>query len=656
MPFFFLAGLSLLLLQPILLFAGEMTADEIQRDPYGQIKAKGHVHFTSQGVDIHAESLSFDVDSQAANLEAAKVELKGGHKLSGSHLQRIDLETFRGEGIEYTLCPDDDGGWKIVASSAYLNHDAGEFTARDARFVWGGVPIFYTPYWSHALYRNSGLLTPNFSNSTRRGTQINMPLYWAASPNWDMTFTPRWMSLRGTMADVEWRHRSRIGEETLQVQSLKDRETGEQRGRVRTDMGWQFAPTLDAAINIDAVNDGFYIADFPFYDGDRESASYLTSNASLTWRDGSDSAIFNTRYQQVLGGASNASTLQVLPRLQTRNYFDIIEDDTFKLEHQSTLFQRDVGVSGLRIGLRPSWSVPWETQGGAVSTVWGMQGQVVGYDSKNFTQRASHYSALATSLQMQAKFEKVFADQQWRHEIKPIIRFDVSSAPDQSFQPRYDSSLLPLTLSNLMQGNRYSGWDRFERMRKVSLLFVSTLQSKDDGQVRTVLETTLGMAYDGLRETVDAATGAAPTRASSNLLVEMGWMPHKKWRFSLGGQYHQPTNLWAEAHGGVRWSGQGQYFNMSWRQTDASYSLAAESVTLAAKVKLNQRWSTNTSNQYDMLRKHVIQTRLGVAYSHACWDLSLEGFKAYQVGTNSLTDIGWRLLLTFDGLGSFGDK
>ncbi len=648
-------GLSFLL-QPALLSAGEMTADEIQRDPYGQIQAQGDVHFTSKGVDIRADALNFDVDSQATDLQNAKIEMKGGHKLSGSHLQRIDLETFQGENVVYTLCPDDDGAWKIVANSAYLDHDSGEFAARGAQFVWGGIPVFYTPYWSHSLYRNSGLLTPKFSNSTRRGTQIDIPLYWAASPNWDMTFTPRWMSLRGTMTDIEWRHRSNIGDELIQVQGLNDKETGTQRGRLRTDMGWRFLPTIDAAVNIDAVNDGFYIADFPLYSGDRESASYLTSNASVAWRDGSDSAIFSTRYQQVLGGASNASTLQVLPRLQTRNYFNIVEGQTFKLEHQSTLFQRDLGVSGLRVGLRPSWSIPWEMQGGAVSTVWAMQAQAVGYDSRNATSSASHYSALATSIQMQARFEKVFADQQWRHEIKPIIRFDVSSAPDQSLQPRYDSSLLPLNLSNLMQGNRYSGWDRFERMRKVSLMFVSTLQSKGDGQVRTVLETTVGMAYDGLRETVDATAAAAPVRANSNLLAEMAWMPHQQWKLSLGGQYHEPTNLWVEAHGGLSWSGQGQYFNMSWRRTDASYSLAAESVTLAAKLKLNRRWSTNTSNQYDMLRKHVIQTRLGVAYNHACWDFSLEGFKSYQVGTNSLTDIGWRFLLTFDGLGSFGDK
>ena len=635
--------------------AGEIVADSIQRDPYGMIHAEGHVHFTTQGIDVRASQVRFDVDSQVADIVDAKVKTKDGHRLNSKWLKRIDLETFEGEDIVYTLCPEDDLAWAIVASSAKMDGDAGTFTATHARFEWAGIPVLYTPYWSHALTRRSGFLMPSISNSTRRGLQIEVPFYWAGSPNWDMTLTPRQMSLRGTMADIEWRHRSAIGDEVLQWQGIQDDVTGEKRGRLRTDMGWRLSPSMDATLDIDAVSDGLYIADYALYDGDIETASYLTSNANLTWRDGSDSAILSSRYQQVLGGATNAGTLQVLPRLQTRNYFNIADYQTIQLDHQSTLFQRDTGVSGLRTGIRPSWSLPWQMQGGAVSATWSILGQAVGYESQSFTDTTSSYGALASSLQIETTFEKVFASQQWRHEIKPIIRFDVSSAADQSLNPRYDSSLLPLNLSNLLQGNRYSGWDRFERMRRVSFLLAQTLQTKENSQIRNVLEMQLGVAYDGLLETVDAATTPVPTRAESNILAELIWQPHQAWRLNAGGQFHTPSNRWVENHGGVDWREQGQFFNVSWRRTDASYSQAAESVTLSGKVNINQRWSADTFNQYDVLRERVIQTRLGVAYHHACWDFGLEGYKTYQVGSNSLTDIGWRFLLTFDGLGSFGD-
>ncbi|HID37049.1 MAG TPA: LPS-assembly protein LptD [Ghiorsea sp.] len=639
---------------PAFAAAGVIVADSIQRDVYGMIQAEGNVQFSTHGMDVRASHVRFDAESQVADIVDAKVTTKDGHRLDGKRLQRIDLETFEGEDVVYTLCPEDDLAWAIKASSARMDGDAGTFTATHARFEWAGIPVFYTPYWSHALTRRTGFLMPRISSSTRRGSQIDVPFYWAASPNWDMTFTPRQMSLRGTMADIEWRHRSNIGEELLQWQGIQDDVTGEKRGRLRTDMGWRLSPSIDAVLDIDAVSDGLYIADYALYDGDIKTASYLTSNANLTWRDGSDSAIFSSRYQQVLGGASNASTLQVLPRLQTRNYFSIAKQQTIQLDHQTTFFQRDIGVSGLRTGIRPSWSLPWHMQGGAVSATWSVLGQGVGYQSQSFTNTSSSYGALASSLQLEATFEKVFAAQQWRHEIKPIVRFDVSSASDQSSQPRYDSSLLPLNLSNLLQGNRYSGWDRFERMRKVSFLLAQALQTKDNAVVRNVLEVQFGVAYDGLQETVDAAIAPAPTRTVSNLLAEFVWKPHQAWRLNAGGQFHAPTNRWVENHGGISWREQAQYFDVSWRKTDASYSQAAESVTVSGQVNINQRWSANTFNQYDVLRERVIQTRLGAAYHHACWDFGLEGYKTYQVGSNTLTDIGWRFLLTFDGLGSFG--
>jgi len=636
--------------------AGELLANQIQRDPYGMIHAQGDVRLETQGMVIQAEALSFDVDSPAAKLKHAKIRTKDGERLEGESLRRIDLETFEGEDVVYTLCEDDALAWRIVADSARLDRDEGVFKARHAKFVWAGIPVLYTPYWSHALSRKSGLLMPHISNSTRRGSQLDIPFYWAGAPNWDMTITPRIMSIRGTMADVEWRHRSKLGAELLQVQSIRDKETGEARGRLRTDMGWTFAPTIDASVNIDAVNDGLYIADFPFYSGDRESASYLTSNAAVTWRDGSDSAVLSTRYQQVLGGGSNAATLQVLPRLQTRNYFDGFAAQDIQLEHQTTVFQRDVGVSGTRIGLRPSWSLPWQAQSGAISANWTVMGQYTDYNSKNFTNTSSSYGALASSLQLDARFERVFADRQWRHEIKPIIRFDVSSTADQGANPRYDSSLLPLNISNLLQGNRYSGWDRFERMRRLSFLLASSLQTKDEGVVRTVLDMKLGIAYDGLQETVDAAAAPAPTEAVSNLLAELAWMPWAAWKLNVGGQHNANNTRWVEAHGGLRWTGQGEHAYLAWRRSDASYSLAAEALTFSGRLKMNQRWASYAKGQYDLLRKHTIQTTLGLAYSHACWDMSFEGYKSFQVGTNSLTDIGWRFLLTFDGLGSFGDS
>ncbi len=637
--------------------AGEMIANEFHRDPYGQISATGDVHLQSKDFTITAQSLTMDLDTKTGRMQDATVRFDSGYVFSGSTLERFDLNNFRGENIIYTTCPDDEMAWRVIAGSATLDREGGTFIARDAWFEFGGVPVLYTPRWENALSRRSGFLVPQLSQSSSHGVAIKVPFFWDAAPNWDMTFSPEFMSLRGTMADVEWRHRSVVGSEAIQMQSIFDRVTQTQRSRIQSDMSWAFSPALDASVHIDAVDDGLFISDFPRR-GDNEALSFLTSSAGANWRFGSDSATLSTRYQQVLGGGSDKATLQVMPRLQTRNYFSLGESENLKVDHQSTLFQRELGVSGLRVGLRPSWSLPWSMQQGAIQAEWSVLGQYVDYQSKQFTETHSSYGAMASSLQVSTAFERISEDKQWRHAITPVIRFDVSQAEDQSDMPSYDSSLVPLNFSNILQGSRYSGWDRFERMRKVSFLIHSSLQTKQGLEAsRTILQGQVGLVWDGLLQSVDTALPAS-TRSVSNLLAEVAWMPHEALRVASGGQHDPDRSAWIESHANVHWRGDlQQFFDMSWQKTDASYDVAAETIAVSGRAAMNQRWSAQASSQYDRYRKRLLNATVGFNYEHPCWRLTSEAFKTFQVGTNNrLTDIGVRFLLAFEGLGSFGDK
>ncbi len=611
----------------------------------------------AKGFEIEADRIRFDLDAQTGDLYSASVQFDGGYSLYGDYLQRVDLINFRGEHVKFSACPEDSMAWEIVAEEASLNSEQGTFAAKKAWFEWGGVPVLYIPRWEHALIRRSGLLMPELRQSTRRGSEIVVPFYWAAAPNWDMTISPHWMSLRGVMHDVEWRHRSKLGSEMLQLRTVFDEETRQQRSRLLSDMAWSPVDSVQLRLNIDVADDSYHVADFPLA-GESESVTYLKSDAVAAWRDNRDSATLGAHYQQVLGGVSNSGTLQVIPRLQTINYFDAIAEQGLKLEHQTTVFRRDVGHSGLRAGIRPSWSLPWTMFDGALSADWTLLGQFVGYETKQFGASQTSYGALASSLEVETAFERVLDNRQWRHEIKPVIRIDMADAPDQSLQPRYDSSLIPLQMHNLMTGNRYSGWDRFERMSRISMLLVSSMQQKEEqGGARTVVQGSLGMVWDHLQESVDAVVDPAASRRTSNLLLEAAWLPGSGLSLDAGGQHDPDLNRWPESHAGIHWvSREKQYFHLLWQRTDASYAVAAESMSMNAAVQFGQHWSSSLSSQYDLLRQHTLGSVLGISYQHACWNMTLETFQTYQVGSSGDTDNGARLLLAFDGLGSFGDK
>ncbi|WP_157753624.1 LPS-assembly protein LptD [Ghiorsea bivora] len=647
-------GLCLL---PVYASAATMVADQIQQDSYGQISASGQVQLEGKDIRIKAEHLRVDADSQAGVLQQATVYFDG-YTLKGERLQRIDLETFKGENVEFSTCPEDEWAWSIVADEASLDKEEGLFTAKGAWFELGGVPVLYAPVWRQALSRRSGFLMPKVSNSSRRGSEFTLPFYWAGAPNWDVMLQPHWMSKRGMMSDIEWRYMSNQYKASVRLQSIYDEQTQTQRGRLLSDVAWQISPAIQANINIDAItkDDGLYVADFPLL-GENVSKAYLTSTAALSWKEGRDSATLSTRYQQRLGGLSNDATLQTLPRFDTQHYFDIGLSSQLSVQQQTTRFDRISGFSGLRSGVKSSLTIPWYMQGGAVSVFWGVQGQVVGYDTQNFTSQTTSYAAVASSLQLEAPFERVFGEQQWRHEIKPVLRIDVSASPNQADIPRYDSVLLPLSITNILQGNRYSGWDRFERMQRVSLLLETSLEHKSEQlNVRRVLEGQLGLVWDDLQTSVDAGVDVPPANRVSNVLAEISWLPSVQTRLSVGGQHDPKLNDWVESHASMRWSGeQQQYLAASWQRTKASHSSALESLNVSGQAQLNQRWHTYASVQYDLLRSYTLQAIAGLKYEHACWRLGVERYQNYLAGSNGESDIGTRILLEFDGLGSFGD-
>ena len=71
------------------------------------------------------------------------------------------------------------------------------------------LPIFYFPRFSHpdpTVKRQSGFLSPFFTQSTNVGAGFGLPYFWAMSHNKDMTFTPKVYRNEHTLLLNEYRH------------------------------------------------------------------------------------------------------------------------------------------------------------------------------------------------------------------------------------------------------------------------------------------------------------------------------------------------------------------------------------------------------------------------------------------------------------------
>jgi len=641
-----------------------LRADEVRYRMEQQVlEARGHVVIESPQATIHADEAVMNTGSQTGNIQNAVITLPGGERLQAARLKRIDDQTFEAEEIIYTACPIDEESWRVRASHALLDQADGSLTTTNSRFELWHVPVLYAPWWQQPLRRKSGLLMPSVGSGNRRGTELGLPLYLAPAENWDATLTPRWMSARGFMGEAELRHASDIGTEQLSAAGINDTLTAKTRSRLQGDVHWELPAGFNFDAEADHVSDNEYLADFATAKG--VSTRYLQSVATL-----SQSGVYGnleqdwalgSSHQQNLLLASNAPTLQILPRLDGRLLWNASPNLIFGFEHQTTRFDRRLGVDGWRMDLHPFIEIPWELAGGGISAKLQAGSHHTRYWLKqqplNMTSNPLRTTAEA-SLELRSDFEGLDDSRSWRHTIAPVLRYDFIDAPTQSNLPNFDSSFGQLSWSNLMSGNRFSGFDRIEKANRFSMILENRLQHKPepDAAALDFLVVRAGASYSLQQQSVDAALKPVPTRPFSNLLGEVIFQPVSGINLYSSGQYNTADRYWATLTSALSMNSKsGNRLMVSHQLTDARYSTGSQLLNVSANLRLASRWLAGGSWQYDYLLKLTQQTSLGLQYQHPCWKIGAEGYRINRrTGTAKASNMGFRILLEFKGLGSVG--
>lgn len=632
-----------------------------------QINASGKVLIETKQAIIHAEEAEMQTEDRSGNLKRASATFNEGQRLQAELFQRLDEGLYHAEDALFSSCPPEDESWAIHASSADLDQREGYLTARNARFEVAGMPVLYTPYWRHSLRRRSGLLMPSFGSSKRRGTEWAIPYYLAPSPNWDATLTPRWMTRRGLMGELEVRHASLTGNELIRGEGLNDKVLSRQRSRLQAEVHHAFQD-IRFDISADHISDLNYLADFP-QESELATKRYLQSQASLSGIGEYGHWMLLGSHQQDLHSlTNNATTLQILPRLETHMQVPFAGDRAFLLfEHQTTRFQRKRGVDGWRMDLNPAIEVPWQMAGGGLLSTLQVGMHHTHYWLKDFVGlKTPSRDTFEASLETRAVFERINDARTWRHAIMPVIRLDISEAPDQSTLPNFDSRSGRLSMNSLLSGNRYTGYDRIERVRRISLLIETDLQHKDEAEnidgsegvpsARDVLVTKIGASYDYKRQSVDPVRFPVQARPLSNLLGSIMVSPWRGISLTAEGQYDHADRYWATTHAVLAASTEDKHhqFKLTWRETDARYARAARMLTVYGTTRVAARWDVFGNWQYDYLLKLTQQASTGIHYTHPCWDLMVEGYRSNLAGSDAAADYGFRFLLGFKGLGSVG--
>jgi LPS-assembly protein len=459
----------------------------------GRLDAAGDVHMAQGGFAAQGAAGFFDMDNDSGELNDAKYQYDVNH--SHGMARRIIIENSDVSHLKdatLTTCDPGDEVWYFKSSDVKLDKGTGWGRALNIVFHVKDIPVFYFPYISFPISdkRKSGFLIPSFESSSRSGLIFDIPYYLNIAPNLDATVTPHFMTDRGTQLEGELRYLTRGSHGIMNLQYLPgDRIYGRDRAQVSYQNDTAFSSGVNADVDINFVSDKDYLDDFS-NSLSAGSLYYLENRLDLSYHRGDLSATgLLEAYQTVDRSVSPLSRpYQQLPRFNV-GYDPLITgawfDQEYGLNADFVRFVREISVTGDRLDLRPSVSLPVRREAGYViprltlrSTFYRLRDQGAGGDSD--ITRTLPVASVDSGIFLERDVD--WGAHHWLQTLEPRAFYLYIPYRDQSQIPVFDSGQPDLNMSQLFSDNRFSGSDRIGDANQITLGLTSRFLQRDTGQ------------------------------------------------------------------------------------------------------------------------------------------------------------------------------
>ncbi len=253
------------------------------------------------GQIIYSDRFELTDDFRDGFIDSLRVVSTDNQRISAARGERTDGETTVFEKGTYTAClpckdnPERPPLWQVKAARIIAKNSEQMIYYEDARLEFFGLPLAYIPYFSApdpTVSRKSGLLTPRYIRKASLGYGVQLPIYFAPAPHYDVLWTVTPLSRQGVLNEVEWRHRLETGVYNIRAAGIWQADpkafVSGPLGPNKTNFGpASFRP--DGSLNLDA-----YPSDLRRFRGSIESTGKFFLNDK--WTFGWDAALQTDRY------------------------------------------------------------------------------------------------------------------------------------------------------------------------------------------------------------------------------------------------------------------------------------------------------------------------------------------------------------------------
>jgi LPS-assembly protein len=200
----------------------QLWADEADyNEETGEAQARGHIHFQQflRGEELWADRAEYNLRLDTGRFynvhgtSPPKITHRPGlltttnpFYFEGRWVERLKEKYILHDGF-VTDCRLPKPWWTLRAPTFDIIPQERAIAHR-AIFRLRSIPLLYAPVYYKSLEeqpRQSGFLTPNIGNSSRRGKMVGVGYYWAINRSYDTTYRVQWLTQRGFAHQVDFR-------------------------------------------------------------------------------------------------------------------------------------------------------------------------------------------------------------------------------------------------------------------------------------------------------------------------------------------------------------------------------------------------------------------------------------------------------------------
>ncbi|WP_421862880.1 LPS-assembly protein LptD [Parvibaculum sp.] len=638
----------------------------------GVVTADGNVALLDpQGDVAFADHLVLRNEMRDGVIDTLKVLLSDNSRLAGHSVVRSggNITTLhRGLYSPCDICEEKGQTtplWQIKAFRVVHNKQEKRIIYEDAFMEFFGVPVLYVPYFSHpdpTVKRQSGFLPPTIASSSELGQEVEVPYFWAISPDKDMTLIPRFTTKEGPVYQGEYRQRFESGRmeafatgtwpRTRQTATPGDTDF---RGSLFGDGEFDIDEYWKWSFRTELATDDTYLRKY-----DLSSATDLINNINATYVNGRNSFTADAYYfRGLLTTDSESTTPWVAPVLQYEYaYPDQILGGNIGLSANAMILGRNDGPQSRRVSSTVRWDKRETSTSGFVYRLFGsLRGDIYSVeDVPNTAVPGNDFEpqtiarALPT-IGTEWSYPLARSDGGVHQVIEPIVQLIYSPNVGNTVEiPDEDSLSFEFDDTNLFSEDRFSGLDRWETGARANVGVRYSIYTPDGAQANALFgqsyrleDNTSVAAETGLRDETSDYVGRVMVSPSNDFLVVYRFRMDDE-RFKVR---RNEVNLLGR-HGPVSAElGYGYY------AADQSVTFQErEEIYLGSVLKLDEYWRLFGQTRRDLADDRTVANRIGVGYEDECVDASLMFSQSFYSDRDYEPDSSVIFQVTFKTLGT----